>query len=478
MKKYRLLSVLLFLCCTLASAQKIQYSKSVFRTPGAGTLQLLANINGFHHLIYFSNIKKPVVYIFNNQLQLQSTKELNIRITENCDIRLLKLKDYYVLYAHTLKPSRHQLLKINRDGVSSDISALLNKPADSLWNRSTATYQLFNNEDSMFLVSHTYLHPVKKIRTTVVKLNPESGAAISAQVLFPFNASYDELKEVTLQKKQLLILKNSKDEDLKNTLTVMKADLLRGTQLSKQFESGKYVYYNPALRYNISDSTIFIYSMLTTPAGYRGVRPGLFMVRLSSTLNELSPVQTIPNIFRYNAITTFIVEKANTYGWMSFSYSQKNFGTSTSTLMPTRVTRPPEFYPIEASIENYYYYNNDYGTAPTAVLMILLNNRLEKAKDSVVKNNGNYYKIHPSPHAQFILKNTACLLVVEELAAKKKGLLLVSPGDKGNFNTLPIRVYDRFDFMLTLLQTDDDNSFIVPFTNKKEIGLMKVTLSN
>lgn len=60
---------------------------------------------------------------------------------------------------------------------------------------------------------------------------------------------------------------------------------------------------------------------------------------------------------------------------------------------------------------------------------------------------------------------------------KKKGLLLVYPNENGYFNTVPIRVYDQFNFLLSLLQSVD-NYFIVPFTNKNEMGLMKVSLNN
>jgi len=119
-----------------------------------------------------------------------------------------------------------------------------------------------------------------------------------------------------------------------------------------------------------------------------------------------------------------------------------------------------------------------YTSAPAAVRMTLLNNRLEKEKDSLVKNNGNYYKIHPSPYAQFVMHDTSYLLLVQELVAKKRGLLLVYPNKNGSFNTIPVRVYNQFNFMLSLLQTVGDNYFIVPFTNKTEMGLMKVTLNN
>lgn len=213
MQMNRLLIIFFCCCCQYTTAQKLQYSKGAVKDPGGGTLKLLANVNGYHHLIYFGYAKKPVVYVFNNQLQLESKKELNIPIAENCDVRLLQLKDHYVLYTHTDRPSVHRLMKINRDGVATDISNLLNKPADSLWNRSKATFQLFNHNDSLYLIAHSYHEQLKKIKTTIAKPTAEPGASAFSQLLFPFDFEYDQLKEVTLLKNQLLIVKTSKDED-------------------------------------------------------------------------------------------------------------------------------------------------------------------------------------------------------------------------------------------------------------------------
>lgn len=477
MKKYQLLSILLFWCCITVSAQKIQYSKGSVKIPGTGYVRLIADVNGFHHLIHFPVNKKPSVSVFNEQLQLHTTIELNIKLPENCDVRLLKIKNYYILYAHLQNTSKHQLIKINGNGTSSDISSIVNNPADSLWNRSTGTFQLFNNNDSLFIISHSYHNQVKKIKTTIVKFNPELNLFAVSQMLFPFDLDFEELKEATVYKNNLLILKTSKDEDAKNTLTLFKLDLRTGKLLSKQFESGEYLYYSPSVRYNTTDSSIFVYSMLTAPFGYRGARAGMFMVRLNSSLNEITPIRIIQNIFRDNTVSTFIVEKTKTSGWISFSNIQKNNGLKMNP--NSRKTDFSDFNNMEADFRYSYSYDNYTNqNSPTAVRMTLLNNRLEKAKDSLVKNNGSYYKIHPSPYAQFILHNTPYLLLVQELAPKRKGLLLVYPNENGYFETVSIRAYNRFNFLLPLLQPVDDNYFIVPFTDKKDMGLMKVTLNN
>jgi len=472
MNKCLLFAILLFFCDKFSTAQKIQYSKSVLKTPGGGDMQLIADVNGFHHLIHFSNVKKSVIHIFNDQLQLQATRELNIRIAENSNLRLLKVNDYYVLYVHTLRPLQHQLLKIYGNGAISDISYLLNDPADSSWNKSKATFQLFNVENNFFLVSHTYYNNIKKIKSTIVKLEPERKAEVVTKLMFPFNIRTDQLREVSLSNSNLFILKTSQDEAGTSILTLLKINCASGDILSKQFESGKYLYSTPTIRYNSTDSTTFIYSLLQTPPGYRGVRPGAFMVRLNHALNEIAPISIVPDVFKDNTASSFIVEKNKTTGWLHFSPVPTNRKTGVSVSKDVYSAFDPDFRYTQSYSYSYY------TSAPTAVRMTILNNRLEKEKDSLVKNNGNYYKIHPWPYAQFVMHNTSYLLLVQELVAKKKGLLLVYPNERGYFNTVSVRVYDKFNFMLSLLQSVGDNYFIVPFTNKNEMGLMKVSLNN
>lgn len=472
MNYYTLLTILFLFCCKIGAAQKIQYSKSVLKTPGGGDMQLIADVNGFHHLIHFSNVKKPIVHIFNDQLQLQATRELNIKLAENTDIRLLKVNDYYVLYAHTQRPLQHQLLKIYGNGAISDISYLVNDPADSSWNKSKATFQLFNIDNNFFLVSHTYYNNIKKIKSTIVKFEPERKAEVVSKLLFPFNISTDHLREATLSNNNLFIVKTSQDEAGTSILTLLKINCASGDILSKQFESGKYLYSSPTIRYNNTDSSIFIYSLLQTPPGFRGVRPGAFMVRLNHSLNEIAPIRIVPDVFKENTASSFIVEKNKTTGWLHFSFGPTNRRTGMKVTRDIYSNLDPDFMYTQT-------YDYSYSTStPTAVRMTLLNNKLEKEKDSLVKNNGSYYKIHPWPFAQFVMNNTSYLLLVQELVAKKKGLLLVYPNENGYFNTVPVRVYNQFSFMLSLLQTAGDNYFIVPFTNKTEMGLMKVTLNN
>lgn len=480
MKKYRLLSILLIWCCIVASAQKVQYSKGSIKIPGKGSVRLVANVKGLHHLLYFPPQSKPVISVFDEQLQLQAKTEIDLKIPRDCDIKLIQFKDYYLLYAHPSYSAKHLLIKIFSNGSQADVSTIINNPADSAWNKSTAPLQLFNINDSLFIVTTTYFPLLTKIKTIIAKINPWSSSTVVATAIFPIDLESEFLREMTLYENNLFILKTGKDKQFNNILTLTKFEFSSGISYTKQFESGKYVFLKPAVRYNKTDSAIFIYSQLIAPLGYSGKSSSLFMVSLNSKLKETTPIQILPNVLRTSTAASFLVEKNKSFGWICFSVNQSDHDNNNDLDFYIRINGYPNAYNTSA-----YYFNflsSNFVTPgqnfPTAVLMTVLNNRLEKAKDSLVKNDGSYYKIHPSPYAQFILHNTSYLLLVQELAAKRKGLLLVYPSENGFLETVPVRVYNRFNFVLSLLQPVEDRYFIVPFTNKKDMGLMKVTLNN
>lgn len=462
---YRLLFILFFFCCTVVSAQKIQYSKGSVKEPGTGFIRLIAGLSGHHHLIHFTANKKPVIHIFNERLTLDSTITLNFKLPESCDVKLIQFHDYYILYTHTERTAKHQLFRINSDGTSRNLSFLLNKTADSAWNKSTATYQLFKNKNRLCIINHTYHKEIKQIKTTIVLINRQYAELESKEVFIPFDYEYDYLKEVSLYDNKLLVLKTTKDLEEKNILTLLKIDALTGAIQSKQFESGKYPYYDPAIRFRESDSSIFLSSLITIPVGYNAAKTSMFMVRLNFNLQEITPAQTIQNIFKDDAAINFFAERTNTNGWLSF--------------MSLKLTSGFVSYPNVANYSMNDYSLNTYDrNYSTAVRITLLNKQLVKVKDSLIKNDGNYYKIHPWPYSHFILQNIPYLLLVQELKAKRKALVLVYPDGNDELETIPVRAYNRYNFVLQLLQVVDDNYFIVPFMNKKEMGLMKVTLNN
>ena len=491
MKRFWLLQAFMMLCYTFTSAQKFQYSKTLVRLPSSGEVRLVADVGGFHHLINFSENSKPAIHIYNSQLHLVETLELKKLLPAKCDIRLLQLKDYYILYTHTQKPNNHQLLKITGEGTVTNISSIADNPADSLWNRSTATFQMFDADNNLVLTSLTYLKELKKIRAAIIQPKSDGGASDANYLLFPFDAEFDELKEVTFRNNYLYVLKASKDENKNNTLTLLKLDTKADKHFYRHFDSGKYIYLNPAIRFNSQDSSILVYSMLRLPYGYTGSAPGMFVASLDSMLTEINPAKSVPEIFRGNTVSTFLVERTKTAGWLPF----RNFPARNDYRVQIQSSYFPtynysqltgdyfSYFPDNTVTNSYVYYDNSLNSNPTsnpvsAVRLTVLNSKFEKAKDSLIKNKGSYYKLHPSPHAQFSLKNIPYLLLVQELAANKKGLIMFYPNERNKLESVALNVYHPYNYLLSLAQPAGDNNFIVPYTDKKEIGLLKVTLDN
>ncbi|RYZ30863.1 MAG: hypothetical protein EOO10_01300, partial [Chitinophagaceae bacterium] len=76
MKNVGLLFLFFFFGQLVLHGQKIQYSRQTIEYPMADAAQLVADVAGNHHLLYFTAGKKPKLFIFNKQLQLVDEKEL------------------------------------------------------------------------------------------------------------------------------------------------------------------------------------------------------------------------------------------------------------------------------------------------------------------------------------------------------------------------------------------------------------------
>src|SRR5690349_16583669 len=111
--------------------QKVQYSRQTIQNPNANSMHLVGNIRGFHHLLFFTANKHPVVYIFDSKLQLYSKKEIDIKINGNSDIRLVRFQDYYYLYVHVVNSNAHDMFKIDGEGKVTSISKNLQVLVDS-----------------------------------------------------------------------------------------------------------------------------------------------------------------------------------------------------------------------------------------------------------------------------------------------------------------------------------------------------------
>ena len=115
-----------------ANSQAIQYSKSTFRNPYFSQMQLVADVDGYHHLVCLSPNKNPLIYVFNAQLQFVDKKELALKLQGDCDVRILPFHGHYFLYFHTAGSLKHEMYMVRGNGTAINMSFALSKLINSV----------------------------------------------------------------------------------------------------------------------------------------------------------------------------------------------------------------------------------------------------------------------------------------------------------------------------------------------------------
>src|SRR5215204_5925417 len=136
MKKFCLLFGLFFFL--QASPQKIQYSRQTFSMMYSDDMQLMANVKGNHHVLCFTAGKKPAIHIFNEHLQLLGEKEIDLKLKENSDLRLIAFTDFYLLYIHLPGTLKHELYKIDAEGNATLLSNTFQQFVDRELNKTSS----------------------------------------------------------------------------------------------------------------------------------------------------------------------------------------------------------------------------------------------------------------------------------------------------------------------------------------------------
>src|SRR5829696_3349104 len=173
MKRHGLLFLFFFFHQLFVFGQKIQYSRQTFADPYADEMQMVTNIDGYHHVLCFRAKKKPQVFIFTPQLQLLDKIELPVTVKENADVRILPFRNYYLLYLHVPGSTLHEVVEVDGDGDAKNVSDLLGKLTDSLVSKSTSTFQFVNQDNGLTLISHVYFDAIKKVITTAIQLDQD-----------------------------------------------------------------------------------------------------------------------------------------------------------------------------------------------------------------------------------------------------------------------------------------------------------------
>lgn len=476
------LILLSFLINTNIAAQSLQYSRHLVRHPNADGMQLVANVDGYHHLISCSRDEKPVIDIFNQQLGFISRQEINITIQEKTKISVLQFKKHYLLYFNNHGTAQHRFINISGDGRQKDISAIILKnPINP-----GSTFQLLNNEDQLALMTTVYFDSSKTLTCTIIRFNEQYTATQSISIPLPYDPERERWRQLSLHNNELLGLKEKKSASGEYILELVSINLLSKKLIAKEFSSGSSKFYSPSFRINKADSTIIVSSNLPQSNGKKGIQQVIFLSRLRFSLEELAPPALIrPDPGEELALTLLMVENSSA-GWAGFSsnylYEQGNYQTPAdnywvyekNTAYASGVSLYPYSYPLSSQPApapgNYY---------PTGkIKLALLQNNLKPFRSRLLKPYKDASPLEGRHYINFSINETPYLLLAQNILRKKSGLALVHINDKKEIIITDTRASTQYEYLLEILKLVDENHIIVPFSNKKEIGLLKINIKS
>jgi hypothetical protein len=474
MKKILLLYFVLISFFPQSYAQKIQYSRQTIASPFADVMQLVADVGGYHHLVCFTANKPTRVYIFDAQLQLKEQKQVDLRASENCDIRLIAFKNFYLLYIHTMGSERHELYKISGDGKLTPLSQSFQNLLTKEIGKVTSTVQIVNKNEEIFLLTHTFYDEIQKMGSSVIELDQELNPVMIRKVLYAF--SNDEtLQQAMLEGNDLLVLKTLKNNETGNSLDMVKVDLLTGHSIMYSYNSGAHMYFNPAFRYNNKDSTILVYSIIREPAISGGQRT-VFLSLLNDSLQQIQPLKLLKGQFKNNITENFLLLNGPSSCWINLSNRLRIVRVRSSNAGSFNMDEIPGLG--IGRLNNMEMQTRSDYTQPTGVRFTILDENFKMVRDSTVPNSRKVSDLEPRPFSQFTMNNKAYLLMIQNFTSSRRGLLLVSRNENNQLATEDIPVFDRFEYLLSLFRTVNNRYVILPYTHKNDIGLVKIKIAD
>ena len=458
-------------------AQKIQYSKQTIASPFADVMQLVADVGGYHHLVCFTANKPTLVYIFDAQLQLEAQQQVDLRARENSDIRLVPFKNFYFLYIHTSNSERHDLYKITGDGKVTSLSQSLQTLLSQELGKVTSTLQIVNKNEEVFLLTHTFYDAIQKMGSSVIQLDQDLNPVMIRKVLYGF--SNDEtLQQAMLTGDDLLVLKTLKNTETGKSLDIVKVDLLTGHSLTYSYNSGAHLYFNPAFRFNSKDSTLLVYSIIREPINNTGGGQRTVFLSLLNRLlfQEITPVSLLKGQFKNNIAENFLLLGGPSSCWINLSNRLRVARIRNSNTGYLEMEQFPGM--SIGRINNSVVPQRQEFTQASGVRFTVLDENFKMVKDSTVPNSKKVLDLEPRPFAQFMLNKKACLLMTQNFTSNRRGLLLLSSDENQHLQTTDIRVFDKYQYLLSLVRSVRDRYVILPYTYRNDIGLVKITVED
>jgi hypothetical protein len=286
------------------------------------------------------------------------------------------------------------------------------------------------------------------------------------------------LQQVMLADENLLVLKSLKN-GVNYSVQLIKANLNTGKLVQNAFHSNTRFSSNAAFRYNPADSSILLYSL---------VENTIFISKLDHLLNEVAPFTLLKKQFENDVLTNFVYVGGERGEWLTMHGSNSNYrSTAPPAYQPvdnwnyvTKDLNNLNYYPVQTyQGRNYRYtqqYNNRYANG-APIRFTTFSEELNLLKDSIVKNNKNFYTLQNNKHASVVMENKSYLLVGQEFAGKHQGILLVSVDGNDQVVTSDISVNGKFKYLLSNLKKVDNRYVILPYMDEAEVGLVKILIN-
>jgi hypothetical protein len=311
--------------------------------------------------------------------------------------------------------------------------------------------------------------------STVVALDKEFNSLSKQKVFYSFDKDNETLQQSLLTGNNLLLLKTSRNEEKGNSLDVVKVDLTIGQSISNSFNSGLHLYVNPSISYSPKDSSILVHAVVREPAGSGRAQRNVFINRLNFSLQEQAPLTLLKSQFRNNPAATYLLVEGASPCWLNVTGNIRVPGrTSTASLAQSFITDDAGV--VRLSRTSLPSFTTPEYNQPTAIRFTVLNENLKPVRDTLIPNSKTIFDVQPRPYAQFAMNNKSYLILIQNFSSKRRGLLMVNTVAGGGLTTSDIRVFDRYDYQLPQLQAVGNSYFIMPYTHRNEIGLVKIKM--
>ncbi len=462
-----------------AAAQKIQYCRENVYITNPDNLKLLANIAGKHHLVSFNKHEKPGIFIFNDELELEAKVRFPFALPDQAESRLIPFDNYYYLYIRTRYSRESFLWKINSAGKFTDLSLPFRAMLASQVKNVKLGFQLIANGNNLWMVYHTDLDNTEKKTLVIVQADSALNVVFSHKVQYAFNRFEEKMhQELLMFGKNLLVLKTLRSG---TALELMKVNLATGYSISNIFESSGYFYSQASFHYTPADSSITVSSILTEPTTSLNARRFIFISRVNKILAEAVPFKILKSQFVKNTGANFL----QVYGhsrWMRLrnDWNQANTNSSQNIITLHEDLSMPQANAESISENNRLLSRLGTGSGTDVtrqnVRFSLLDDRFGIARDTILSNTSDARTVHADRYLNFEAANKEFLIFSQQFGKRRNGLLLVNADEQQQIIFTDLRVYDRNYYRLSKAQLIFKKGIIIPYTNGREAGLVKITV--